>query len=387
MHRFVLFIGAHFFIFFIFFIFFTACSTKYQNVKEGPVDHQVERENDGNHQAVRFREEVDRFHQKVRSRWGYDAEVSGRNTYVKYSNSFKSRASVNFETRKIIVETTDETNPDESLKNAIVATLLTPKDPTKVELYSEKDTEFYGEPFLFEEVLDNEGQSIRWPWRANRFAEYLLETKKEKKSITTKGGVKKNVYYVTFDMIGTGKPDDVIVANAMGKKYKSYVMKQAKRYNLDPSLIFAIMESESHFNPYAVSSIPAFGLMQVVPSSAGKDAWDYLEKGDGRPSKSYLFDPENNIEIGSTYLHILNTQYLKEIKDPRSREHCIIAAYNTGSGNVLKVFSKDRAQAIKVINRLTPSGVFNWLKKSLPYDETKRYVVKVTNAKKRYSSI
>lgn len=379
MYKFVLFL--------LFFIIFIGCSGKYQYAKSADGDNQVIRDNDGNHQVVRFREEVDRFHQKARSRWGHDAQVSGRSTFVKYSDNFKSRASVDFEARKITVETTDEANPNESLKKAIVATLLTSKDPSKVELYSEKDTEFYGEPFLSEEVLDDENQSIRWPWRANRYAQYLIDTKKETKVITTKDNVKKTVYFVTFNMIGTSKPDDVVVANAMGKKYKPFVLKQADRYNLDPALIFAIMETESHFNPYAVSSAPAFGLMQIVPSTAGDDVWNYLGKDGYGPSKSYLFDPENNIEMGATYLHLLNTKYLKEIKDPELRELCVIAAYNTGSGNVLRTFSKDREHAINVINRLSHQELYNWLRKSLPYDETRRYVEKVTNAKKRYKSI
>jgi membrane-bound lytic murein transglycosylase C len=147
------------------------------------------------------------------------------------------------------------------------------------------------------------------------------------------------------------------------------------------------MESESHFNPYAVSSIPAFGLMQVVPGSAGKDAWKLLKNSDGRPSKSYLFNPDNNIEMGSAYLHILNSRYLADIKHPKSREYCVIAAYNTGSGNVLKTFSKDRKYAVTVINRLDPDAVFNRLKNSLPYEETRRYVKKVTEAKKRYTAL
>lgn len=363
------------------------CSSKYQMVRSGVEDHQKLRDNTGNHQYIRFRQEVEKFHQHVRQEWGDDAEVSGVSTFVKYSSKFKSRATIDFVARTVTVETTDDVNPDDSLKQAIVATLLTPKDPTKVELYNESDPVYYGEPFLFEDVLDHDGVAIRWPWRANRYARYLIETQKKKRTVTTKGGVKKRAYYVTFEMVGAGKISDVNVAHAIGKKYKPYVLKQAKRFNLDPSLIFAVMETESHFNPYAVSSIPAFGLMQVVPGSAGKDAWRLLKKGGGRPSKSYLFDPENNIEVGSAYLHILTYRYLGDIKHPKSREYCVIAAYNTGSGNVLKTFSRDRKYAVRVINSLSPQQVYDRLKSSLPYEETRRYVKKVTGAKQRYSAI
>lgn len=369
---------------------FSGCASHHQMVRSGAEDHQIVRSNSGDHQYVRFKEEVDRFHQKVRRDWGQDAEVSGVSSFVKYSSKFKSRATINFESRKVTVETTDDKNPNESLKQAIVATLLTPKDPTRVELYNEVETAYYGDPFLLGDVVDNEGQDIRWPWRANRYADYLIQKGVKTKTVTTGGGVKKTARFVTFDMVGvseTGSYSDVNVAHAMGKKYKHHVMTQAKRFNLSPGLIFAIMETESHFNPYAVSSVPAFGLMQVVPGSAGKDAWRLLKKSDGRPSKSYLFDPGNNIEMGSAYLYILKTQYLSGIKDHKSREYCVIAAYNTGSGNVLQTFSKDRRYALRVINSLSPEEVFDRLKSSLPFEETRRYVQKVTSAQKRYNAI
>ena len=375
---------------------FYGCSGKHQLVRNGrsgangDSGYQELRANSGDHQYVRFRKEMDAFQQRVRQEWDRDAQISGVSTFVKYSSKFKSRATINFESRQVVVETTDMKNPKESLKQAIVATLLTPKDPTRVELYTEEETTYYGEPFLHGDVLDQDNLPIRWPWRANRYAQYLIDKRWSKKTVTSSTGVSKTVYYVTFDMVGASKGggySDVKVAHAMGKKYKTHVMKNAKRFDLDPGLIFAIMETESHFNPYAVSSIPAFGLMQVVPGSAGKDAWKLIKGRSGRPSKSYLFDPENNIEMGSAYLHILNTRYLAAIKNPQAREYCVIAAYNTGSGNVLKTFSRDRKYAVKVINRLSAQDVYDRLRSSLPYSETRRYLAKVTTAKKRYRSI
>jgi len=83
-------------------------------------------------------------------------------------------------------------------------------------------------------------------------------------------------------------------------------------------------------------------------------------------------------------LHILDTKYLQKIKNPQSREYCIIASYNGGSGNLLRTFSRDKKYAIKVINSLTPKEVYNRLINSLPYEETRNYVKKVTKAKQKY---
>ena len=124
--------------------------------------------------------------------------------------------------------------------------------------------------------------------------------------------------------------------------------------------------------------------MQVVPRSAGRDAWLFLTKEKGQPTKNYLYNEKNNIEMGSAYMHILLNRYLSKIKNPKTREYCAIAAYNTGSGNVLKTFHKNRKKAFARINSLSPQAVFNHMKVKLPYKETRDYIVKVTKAKKRY---
>jgi membrane-bound lytic murein transglycosylase C len=178
-----------------------------------------------------------------------------------------------------------------------------------------------------------------------------------------------------------------MVKNHLGvraEKYRPQVKNQAKRFGVNSNLVYAIMETESSFNPYAVSPAPAFGLMQIVPTSAGRDAWLFLKNEDGIPSKQYLFNAKNNIEMGTAYLHLLDSRYLDAIKTPVSREYCVIAAYNTGSGNVLRTFSSDRKEAVDIINRMTPDKVYEKLRASLSSHEARRYVMKVTEAKKRY---
>jgi len=133
-----------------------------------------------------------------------------------------------------------------------------------------------------------------------------------------------------------------------------------------------------------VSGAGAYGLMQIVPSTAGVDAYYYLHSKKVKPSKQYLLDPKNNIEIGTTYLHILDKRYLKGINNKLSREYCVISAYNTGSGNVFKTFSTSRTGAKKKINTLSPSKVYSTLRAKLPYDETRNYLKKVVYAKKGF---
>ncbi len=162
----------------------------------------------------------------------------------------------------------------------------------------------------------------------------------------------------------------------------------AQKSRLDHALVFAIIETESAFNPMARSPIPAYGLMQIVPRSAGLDATEQLF-GKGRVlSPSYLYSSDKNIEIGATYLNILYYRYLKGVKDPRSRLYCSIAAYNTGAGNVAKAFTGSRKlkTALPKINAMTPQQVYDHLIQNLPYEETRMYLERVVSRMPKYSA-
>ena len=324
-----------------------------------------------------FKKVVVALTQNAAKQWGENnTPTASQDVYVKYTDSYLSRAQVDFNKGVISVATLDTKNPKESLKKAIVTTLLTPEDPADVDLYSDKEITFSGKPYLADLVKDNEGEVVLYPWRANRYAEYLIQNKLQTTEITEKGETKK-VYYVQFDMV----EDHTIQSE---HKYGEYVAQYAKAYKLEEALIFAIIKTESSFNPYAVSHIPAYGLMQVVPASAGRDVYKALNNRDGIPTKEMLFTPKTNIQYGSTYLNILFTRYIKGVKNSLSHEYCVIAAYNTGSGNVLSVFHKDRTKAVQVINSMTSAEVYRKLRTSLKYEEARNYLHKVTNAKKEF---
>ena len=102
-----------------------------------------------------------------------------------------------------------------------------------------------------------------------------------------------------------------------------------------------------------------------------------------------LYDADFNLETGSAYLNLLQTRYLKGINNPTSRMYCVIAAYNTGSGNVAKAFvgTASMQAAFDIINQLPPERVYDRLKKELPYAETRRYIIKVMAHRKTYQQI
>lgn len=111
------------------------------------------------------------------------------------------------------------------------------------------------------------------------------------------------------------------------------------------------------------------------------------EGEDKAPTRDYLFDPDNNIELGTAYLNVLTYTQLDDVADLVSREYCVISAYNTGAGNVFKTFSKDQRAAVDQINRLQPSALYDRLRSSLPYQETRDYLAKVVGYRKQFVSL
>lgn len=318
--------------------------------------------------------------EKITNRWGEDnIKIPKKKEYVKYMQNYKSRALIDFDKGIVTVETIDEKSSKNSLKNAIVTTLLLPDDPRAIDLFGSNKVKLGGTPYLLGEVKDDQNKNIRYQWRANRYADILLKNSFKQKSLKT-ASTNITVSYVTISMV----KDHASIRVA---KFKPIVKEYAKRYNLSENLIYAIIKTESNFNQFAVSNAGAYGLMQIVPSSAGKDAYKYVKGKSVKPSSSYLFNAKNNIELGSAYIKMLQTQYLKGIKNSVSKEYCVISAYNTGSGNVLKTFSKSRNRATTIINQKTPIEVYNTLRTKLPYDETRRYLKKVVDYKKEFINI
>lgn len=330
-----------------------------------------------------FRKLMDVLRGNAGKKWGkQEARVPDRTHYVKYTQGYLSRAVVDFDRGEITVETLDEKNPDTSLKNAIVTTLLTPDDPRAVDLFSDSAIKLSSEhdPYLLGLVLDDAGHAIATPEQAERFAAGLA-VQTQTRAVNTDAG-SKQARFVKFAMVSN-------FTNKQAEKYRPLVERYAKVYDISPSLVFAIMRTESNFNPFAVSPAPAYGLMQLVPSSGGRDAYRRAKGSNTIPGKQYLFDAENNIELGVAYLNVLAFDELDEVADPASREYCVISAYNTGPSNVLRTFSgsaKKRDAALAEINSLTAPAVYNRLRSQLPYAETRQYLQKVVGFRKQFIS-
>lgn len=350
-----------------------------------------------------LKESFANYKKKAAKVWGEEnAVMPDKKVWVQYRDNMKERNIVDFEagTAKVEVAAEPEDAKDkkkllEKVTKAIEKTVTSKpdersiieiaKNPEAVEEDAGKD------PVLKDQIKDKKGNVVTEK-NAEEFAKELIKDKKVKvENIKGDDGKSRLVVSVDFPLV----PDHL---QKRVDKYKSLVLKEAGKRSIESKLVFALMETESAFNPTAKSPIPAFGLMQLVPVSGGRDAYKFVHGKDMAPTDRFLYEPSNNVELGTAYLYILYYRYLSEIKDPQSRLWCAIASYNTGVGNLLNTFagtystknfkgrSEWRNKGFGKINSMSSEEVFNYLKKNLPYEETRNYVVKVRDRMPKYSS-
>jgi soluble lytic murein transglycosylase-like protein len=135
-----------------------------------------------------------------------------------------------------------------------------------------------------------------------------------------------------------GAPPELGAAElANRQKIEVMIREVSGRYNVDPALIRAVIETESNWNSAAISRKGALGLMQLVPGTARQ------------LGVNNAFDPKQNLDGGVRYLHGLLERYNGDLDRA-------LAAYNAGPGAV------DRARGVPQLR------------------ETREYVRKVTDS-------
>ena len=242
------------------------------------------------------------------------------------------------------------------------------------------ETDDGGHSILDDQLADENGTEINAA-NAEKFAEKNISGQLEaSKDYTGKDGKDRKSFSFSLDL----KPDH---QDSRIKKYRKEIIKQSKRFNIEPSIAMAITETESSFNPKATSHIPAYGLMQLVPSSGARDAYNYVYKEDKVLKKRYLYKPKNNIELGCAYLAKIRYNYFKSIKDDEKAYMCSVAAYNTGIGNVAKALTGKGIinPATDEANSMSSEKLYKTLRKDLKHKEARDYLERVWSKKDKYS--
>lgn len=102
------------------------------------------------------------------------------------------------------------------------------------------------------------------------------------------------------------------------RRVEAAIVRESRRNGLDPLMVAAVIQVESHFDPFALSSVGACGLMQLMPPTA-----QWLLARNLKPA--HLFNPVLNIELGTLYLAQLLDRFDGDMNQA-------LIAYNAGPG-------------------------------------------------------
>lgn len=313
------------------------------------------------------------YRSEVTNLWGDSSNAFSSNyRYVKYTNDYRSRAIIDFEQGTVRVETLEQQNNQQYLKQAIEYTLLAPQQPKYTDFYNSYTSEIKGTPFLYQQVKDNDGKVMKWHWRASRYANYLIKHKR--KQVTVNGN---QITSVSFALSSNH-------TQIRQQRYQSQINQAAQRYKIDKNVVTAMIQVDSLFNPYALNSHGRIGLMQIS-SSIGQDVFHQQKKYPFKPQPNWLFNTNNNLDIGSSYLNLLDKQYLKAINNPKSRYYAMLASYIAGPQNMLQTFSKNKKEALSIINDLSSYEVYQSFTNSQSRADMKNYVSEVNRHFRQFS--
>ena len=134
-----------------------------------------------------------------------------------------------------------------------------------------------------------------------------------------------HLYYKYFEsprVVERKESDFNSISGGRISKFDATIKQVAKELGWDWRLIAAIIYHESRFNENAGSWTGAYGLMQLMPSTA--EAFGITDIG----------NPKQNIKAGVLLLNSLNKQFVEAIPDSTERVRFVLAAYNIGLGHV-----------------------------------------------------
>lgn len=147
-------------------------------------------------------------------------------------------------------------------------------------------------------------------------------------------------------------------------KFENYVEKYSRENGLDKYLVYAVIKTESRFDPSSVSDVGARGLMQIM-----EETFDWLKFRMEDEDTRFLdmYDPETNIRYGCWLLGYLYDEF--------GNVEATMAAYHAGRGRVNEWLS-DKS--------ISKDGVHLDV---IPISDTAHYVDKITRAMKIYKEL
>jgi len=315
-------------------------------------------------------DEEDPKYDSYESKYDLDIDKQFANKYKTNKKTLSIRTRLLNIITMFVLQDDEDTNSDGSSNSSFVKQLS--------KLLKEKGDD--GQPILKDQLVDAGGKAVEGVGNTLSAAKDLISDKTKKVRMHfAKDGKKRTIISIKIPL-----SDDHMEKRR--ERYKELIEIEARRFNIPTEIALAIAETESAFNPKAKSHVPAYGLMQLVPKTGARDAYQWIYKKDKFISGRYLYKPRNNVELGCAYLSMIRHHYFSDIRDDERAYICAIPAYNTGVGNVSKALinKKNIKEASKKANKMNREELYDKLYSDLSSKEAKNYLKTVWTRKENY---
>ena len=303
---------------------------------------------------------------EIQKKWGTVRE-SSPTVYVEYTENNDAFGGVDYERG--------------SLEVGAIAPVFHMDAPLRIERMLSERLSYLLQVETVPGVRDLEGQvtmpgtrRVVTPEDMEAFSRYAARSGEPPERYVAPDGVKRLRKEIRIDLM----PEHL---RTRVRKVLPHVQRAASVYEVAPELLLAVIQTESVFNPRAVSNAGAIGLMQLMPGSGALEA-SKLVYGETRLlTREELYRPDKNIELGAAYLRILLRKHFGEqCKDPEKLIFLAIASYNCGPRRVKAALGN------RNLENLSAEELYDLLMRVVPR-ETQVYLKRVVRNMKQYESL
>jgi len=313
------------------------------------------------------RRELQELQRRIDVLWGETGGTSTKKNWIDYNENFSARSNIEFKNGTMEIDAlvpSNDSNPYERAKQKISDKMV---------------TSFMAKGIEQEGLLTNQLKTAKGFYVTNKNLKNYIQSDlfpkidKVPTSIIGNDGNTRLRFGARLSLV----PGHLRIR---AETYRNPVLVNATRFSLNPQLIMAVIHTESYFNPFARSHAGAYGLMQVIPRYAGREAYQFIYKQDRIITPPYLYQSVNNINLGSAYLYLLYNKHFADIQGRDKRLYLTICGYNWGPTAIRQ----------KIIQRyqvsfMSSDKLYRLLRYRTP-QETSDYLKRVTERSNLYSN-
>ena len=282
--------------------------------------------------AFKFFNAIEDFRQKVDENWYIKNAVTVKHKIIKYFNAYQSRLIVDYNAKRVRIDAKLKSDIAQAVEDAFAVDLKSSDSPIFSSEFKKGSA-----PFLLANL-------VKKPVSVDKMKIYLISNND------------KPYYRVEIPF-----NDNIRVAEILFQKADPMLAIYAKKYGLPKSFMRAMAKTATSFNSlYYDSDGYKFGLFALGEN--------HLIKEDDNEEISFLemTDLEKNVDYAGRYFASLKNNQFKRIFDKDILEQLMVVSYVMGSDNLLHLYSRNKQQAVSIINSINGAKFYDDLIKKIP---------------------